>query len=63
MEQLHVQFSAMVAEIGINLSDERSIVKPSSFSIERESVYVLKLDKGGPTLGELNKLFSSCQTS
>ena len=45
----------MVAEIGINLSDERSIVKPSSFNRTELKFSVLKLDKGGPTFGELNE--------
>ena len=45
----------MIAEIGINLSDEGSIVKPSSFNRTELQFSVLKLGKGGATFGELNE--------
>lgn len=46
----------MIAEIGINLRDEESVVKPSSFNRPELHFSVLKLDKGGATFGELNNM-------
>jgi ATP-dependent DNA helicase RecQ len=44
----------MIAEIGIRLTDEASIIKPTSFNRKELQFSVLRLNKGGATFGELN---------
>ena len=49
----------MVAEIGISLEDEGSIVKPSTFNREELQFSVLSSGEGGATFGQLNDTLQS----